>query len=193
MLEEELAAQSYTDDPLAANTLLDIWHTRPLRTSRAFRELDVDGVRSRYTRTMGGGSSKRSRDRFECADSNTPRTLKDRGAATVIQYRNANPNPSANDIWPEFRSASKLPAHYSLLNKDNPPPESSRTKRRVPNIGMKRVNKDKQADVAGRPNWNLPVELVEIIADYLDRDDIKSLRMVSHELNYYVSQVIFQM
>jgi hypothetical protein len=144
------------------------------------------------------GSAKRSRDKFENPDSNTmPRTLVDKGALAVMLYRRTVPDPEANDIWPEFRSTAKLPVRYCLLNKDTPPSPVSRTKRRLPNIGKKRTGKGKQTDndeevPAGRPKWNLPVELVELIAGYLDRDDIKSLRMVSQELNHYVSQVVFQ-
>jgi hypothetical protein len=144
------------------------------------------------------GSSKRSRDKFESTDSNSmSRILSDRGAHAIMLYRSAGPDPEANDIWPKFRSAVKLPVRYCLLNQDSQSFPGSKTKRRLPNIGRKRAGKDKQADIdeespAGRPKWNLPVELVEVIADYLTRDDIKSLRLVSHELNHYISQVIFQ-
>lgn len=198
---DELAAQAHTDDPIAANTLLDPWRsihadsssTPSVSTRRSYSIRDLDTVRSVFNRAMSSGSSKRSRDRFEGTDGTmAPRTLTDRGAVAVMQYRNANPDPDANDIWPEFRSAAKLPAQYSLLDKDRSLPDASRTKRRTPNIGKKRVSKGKQPEAVGRPKWDLPVELVEIIASYLDRDDIKSLRMVSHELNYFVSQVIFQ-
>jgi hypothetical protein len=144
------------------------------------------------------GSSKRSRDKFENADnSSMSRILSDRGALAVMSYRSAVPDAEANDIWPNFRSAAKLPVRYCLLNKDSQSSPVSRTKRRLPNVGKKRAGKDRQVDIdeetpAGRPKWNLPVELVEVIADYLTRDDIKSLRMVSQELNHYISQVIFQ-
>ncbi|KAH3994698.1 hypothetical protein HBI38_026710 [Parastagonospora nodorum] len=198
---DELVAQARAEDAIAANTLLDPWRSMHAENSsspsastrRSYSIRELDTVRSVLNRAVSSGSSKRSRDRFEGTDGNmAPRTLTDRGAVAIMQYRNAKPDPDANDIWPEFRSAAKLPAQYSLLDKDKSLPEASRTKRRSPNIGKKRVSKDKQPDILGRPKWDLPVELVEIIASYLDRDDIKSLRMVSRELNYFVSQVIFQ-
>jgi hypothetical protein len=139
------------------------------------------------------GSAKRSRDRFEGTDnsSNTYRSAL-ANAVAILSYRNTDPDPEATDIWPEFCSSAKLPARYALLNKIEPL-VTTRTKRRVPKVAKKRPSKRKteQTD-PGRPQWNLPVELVALIAGYLDRDDIKSLRMVSHELNHYVSQVIFQ-
>jgi hypothetical protein len=148
------------------------------------------------------GSAKRSRDRFETVESkDTARALSDRGAIAAVLYRNATPDPQANDIWPEHRSTAKLPLRYSLLNLDIPPPALNRIKRRLPAAAQNKASKGKRAGegdkndpdgFTGRPKWNLPVELVEQIASYLNRDDIKSLRMVSHELNHYVSQVIFQ-
>ncbi|XPS75547.1 hypothetical protein M3J09_007623 [Ascochyta lentis] len=44
----------------------------------------------------------------------------------------------------------------------------------------------------GRPLWQLPVELVEQIIEHLNRDDVKSLRLVSRELNDYTSQAAFK-
>lgn len=200
-MEDQLASV-YADNPHEGDGLLDVWRpprvdgasTRQPRIPRDWfsNDMSLSSPRTKYNRIMGSANSKRSRERFEGTDSsNTPRTLSDRGAVAVIQYRNATPDPEANDIWPEFRSASKLPAQYSLIDHGFMA-DVSRSKRRVPNIGEKRIGKDKPADVVGRPKWNLPVELVEIIAAYLDRDDIKALRMVSHELNHYISQVIFQ-
>ncbi|KAF2827780.1 hypothetical protein CC86DRAFT_320134 [Ophiobolus disseminans] len=147
------------------------------------------------------GSTKRSRDRFEASDSNVQRTLNNRGAVAVVLYRNATPDAQANDIWPAFRSAAKLPARYYLLDKDSQSLSASRSRQRPLKIVRRSVDKGKGAAPSGeelrdaptgRPKWDLPVELVELIAGYLNRDDIKSLRMVSHELNYYVSQVIFK-
>ncbi|KAJ4346172.1 hypothetical protein N0V95_005636 [Ascochyta clinopodiicola] len=43
----------------------------------------------------------------------------------------------------------------------------------------------------GRPFWQLPVELVEHIMEHLNRDDIKSLRLVSRELNDFTSEAAF--
>jgi hypothetical protein len=172
----------------------------PNMQQQRYLEETVEHIRLRDPRMAG--SAKRSRDRFEYVESkDTARALSDRGAVAAVLYRNATPDPGANDIWPEHRSTAKLPIRYSLLNLDIPPPALNRTKRRLPSAAQKKAPKGKRADEVhnrmpdgpvGRPRWNLPVELVELIADYLNRDDIKSLRMVSHELNYYVSQVIFQ-
>lgn len=137
-------------------------------------------------------SAKRSRDNFEGLEAGSiPRMLVDRGAVAVMQYRNVLPKADANDIWPNFRNPAKMLAQYSLLNREIPQPVANKTKRRVPATVKKPVSMSKQESI-GRPEWKLPVELVELIAQYLNRDDIKSLRMVSQELNYYVSQVIFQ-
>ncbi|KAH7406928.1 hypothetical protein DE146DRAFT_607115 [Phaeosphaeria sp. MPI-PUGE-AT-0046c] len=137
-------------------------------------------------------SAKRSREHFEGLEANSiPRILVDRGAVIVMMYRNVLPTSDANDIWPNFRSPAKMLAQYSLMNREIPQPVANKTKRRVPVAADKQVDKSKQENF-GRPEWKLPVELVELIAQYLNRDDIKSLRLVSKELNYYVSQVIFQ-
>lgn len=137
-------------------------------------------------------ASKRSRESFEGSEANSiPRILIDRGAVAVMMYRNMLPNADANDIWPNFRSHSKMLAQYSLMNREIPQPVANKTKRRVPVATEKLASISKQ-ESTGRPEWKLPVELVELIARYLNRDDIKSLRMVSKELNYYISQVIFQ-
>jgi hypothetical protein len=191
--------------PIASDFFGQDWE-EPRRSAPLKQNLTADDTALGTSRTainrMLPGPMKRSRDKFEGADNNnTSRTLSDKGAVAVMLYRNAVPDPEANDIWPEFRSTAKLPVRYCLINKDSQLPPISRTKRRQSNGAQKRASDDKQVDdeddklvyiPAGRPKWDLPVELVELIAEYLDRDDIKSLRMVSHELNHYISQVIFQ-
>jgi hypothetical protein len=143
------------------------------------------------------GNPKRPLDRFDAADGkDIGRTLSNRGAVAIVLYRNAAPNPDANDIWPECRSSAKVPARYFLLDRDRIPSADYNSRR-----GPTRPNRTRQMDGVeealpnapiGRPKWDLPVELVEYIAGYLNRDDIKSLRMVSRELNQYISQVIFK-
>lgn len=44
----------------------------------------------------------------------------------------------------------------------------------------------------GRPVWGIPVEVMELIAHHLDRDDVESLRLVNRELNHTVSSVLFK-
>lgn len=168
----------------------------------SLNDLTLDPSTGRTFHRMLGGSTKRPRDWFENADGNSiQRTLNNQGAVAAMLYRYATPDPDANDVWPEFRSTAKLPARYYLLDTDTSPRPNSKSKRRPPKTAKKKPEQDKQMDgqdeelpdvPIGRPKWDLPVELVELIATYLSRDDIKSLRMVSQELNYYVSQVIFK-
>lgn len=152
-------------------------------------------------RTMTG-PAKRSRDKFEGADSkDIPKTLSSRGAVAAMIYHSTTPCPGANDIWPNFRSSTKLPAQYFLLDKSYQTSTEFTSKRGPSAYLRQKSHVSKQSDgtdqdlpdaYPGRPKWGLPVELVELIADYLNRDDIKSLRLVSHELNRYISRVIFQ-
>jgi hypothetical protein len=113
-------------------------------------------------------------------------------AVAVIAYDRKGSNSRANDIWPNFRSSNKQPARYRVLDRVSDPPE-------VPLVAPKGYLSEKlSADAAssdtqaGRPIWKLPVELVEHIAGYLNRDDVKSLRLVSRELDHLASQVIFK-
>ncbi|KAL1801005.1 hypothetical protein ACET3X_001347 [Alternaria dauci] len=163
------------------------------------------------TRLPEPTARKRSLTRYEGADDmDLTRSLQHKGAAAIMLYNSIGPNPHANDIWPECRSAAKLPAKYSVLDQNKPPasdvkpkPRSSKKKGKKAAKAAKTA-KDAKAEPdtksldslpdapTYRREWKLPVELVELIADHLDRDDIKALRLVSRELNQYVSQVIFQ-
>jgi hypothetical protein len=140
---------------------------------------------------------KRSRDNYEGTDErDITRSLQYKGATAAMLYNSVSPNPQANDIWPECRSSAKLPAKYFLLDEGKQPAPDPDLKQRPSKKNGKKAAKAKQ-DVlphipVGRPEWKLPVELVELIADHLNRDDIKALRLVSRELNQHVSQVIFQ-
>jgi hypothetical protein len=148
------------------------------------------------------GAMKRSRDKYESADDkDITRTLHNKGAVAVVLYNSISPNPAANDIWPECRSSAKLPARYFVLDKSKQATPVKTEKRRPSKKHGKTSGKGKlpretseplQAASTGRPEWKLPVELLELIAEHLNRDDIKALRLVSRELNNYISQVIFQ-
>jgi hypothetical protein len=115
-------------------------------------------------------------------------------------YNSIRPDPGANDIWPECRSSAKLPARYFLLDQSKQPSSDLDPKYRPYKKNGKKAatttqneeSQDLPDATAGRPEWRLPVELVELIANHLNRDDIKALRLVSRELNHNVSQVIFQ-
>lgn len=146
-------------------------------------------------------AQKRSRDGLENADNQCAKALANKGAVAVMSYNSIAPDPYANDIWPECRSAAKLPARYSMLKRDDPPSFHSNSKRHssgapreseAANSPVPTLNCGVRADSAGRPLWKLPVELVAMIADYLKRDDIQALRLVSKELNKSISQVIFK-
>ncbi|KAI8932652.1 hypothetical protein NX059_010148 [Plenodomus lindquistii] len=144
--------------------------------------------------------SKRIRDKADKTEEHLTRTLASKGAVAVLSYNSIAPDPNANDIWPECRSAAKLPAQYSMLQRDDASPSQRGPQRQASDalgadgtaaLSPHNNNRD-PSDIAGRPMWKLPVELVEIIADHLNRDDIQALRLVSRELNYFVSQVIFK-
>ncbi|CAO2652542.1 Nn.00g008250.m01.CDS01 [Neocucurbitaria sp. VM-36] len=151
---------------------------------------------------MMTGATKRPRDKYEHVDGkDITRTLDMKGAVAVVLYNSTIPDPGANDIWPECRSTTKFPSRYFLLDRSKQAPSESYSKRR-PSKQLRtepemQPNPDGTSEhlpvtPAGRPEWKLPVELVELIASFLNRDDIKSLRLVSRELSYYVSQVIFK-
>ncbi|KAH8728064.1 hypothetical protein GQ44DRAFT_647419 [Phaeosphaeriaceae sp. PMI808] len=146
---------------------------------------------------------KRSRDNPEGIDySNNPkRILEDQDATAVMLYRHPKPDPKANDIWPAYRNAVRLPAHYVRLDKNAQPLSNSNLKSQIFTSLQVAAGLDRQVDTTnselisthpGRPKWNLPVELIDLIAQYLNRDDIKSLRMVSRELDFFVSGIIFK-
>lgn len=156
----------------------------------------LDSIRIR------SGALKRSRDKFENMDGkDVTRTLNSKGAVVVMLYRSGAPDPQANDVWPNFRNSAKLPARYCLLDKNCPQATRESRRRRSAKIIKMKADAPVPQPVAGdelpdapvyRPEWKLPVELLELIASHLNRDDIKSMRLVSRELNHYVSQVIFK-
>ncbi|RMZ73065.1 f-box domain-containing [Pyrenophora seminiperda CCB06] len=175
-------------------------HRNNTRTSRAQFDHLATTRSFHVSRRSLNAAPKRSYDRSESTDEqDIGQALHDDGAVAVMLYDSATPNPDANDIWPECRSATKLPARYYLIDEPKPPPSvTSRwrpnKKNRKKKVAAKKVDEPRQLlqDTSGRPVWNLPVELIELIAQHLNRDDIKALRLVSRELNHNVSQVIFQ-
>ncbi|KAI4930384.1 hypothetical protein J4E85_005011 [Alternaria conjuncta] len=148
------------------------------------------------------GPSKRSRDSYEGPEGKAiAHVLNFRGAISAMLYNSISPNPQANDIWPECRSSTKLPAKYYLLDKSKllasdqdpkHPPSKKSGKKAVKTARNEASHDTLPSPSVGRPKWKLPVELVEMIAEHLNRDDIKSLRLVSREMNKSVSQVIFR-
>jgi hypothetical protein len=155
--------------------------------------------------------SKRAKARFcqsrEEGEKDLLAALQTHGAQTAMLYHTVEPNPEANDIWPNFRSKAKLPARYIILDlsQDESTSEVSgdssqktsqtryrlRSQNDMPDAQTSAVQST-AAPATGRPKWQLPVELVEQIIQHLNRDDIKSLRLVSRELNDFTSQAAFK-
>ncbi|KAJ4376704.1 hypothetical protein N0V86_006821 [Didymella sp. IMI 355093] len=164
-----------------------------------------------------GGSSKRGREKTRDKDGKDSKdllnSLERHGAITAMIYHTTEPDPEANDIWPNFRNKAKLPVRYALLDVRR---EKGASKGINPLTGRLQVAtqdrynlrgqdgalnasapeamspRSRSSTSKGRPLWKLPVELVQQIIWHLNRDDVKSLRLVSHELNDYTSQAAFK-
>lgn len=149
-----------------------------IRSYRAYR---------RFLRKLYADSKKRVHEEEEPLD-DARKVLKARRATAVALFSSSAPNANANDIWPEYRNAAKLPVRYALIDSTTMEPSPSK----LDNPFTPGGDSAKPERVECRPTWNLPVELVEMIAAYLIRDDIKALRLVSRELNLLISQVIFR-
>lgn len=161
-----------------------------------------------------GDSSKRGREITRGGDGkDLLNTLQRHGAVVAMLYRTTEPDHEANDIWPNFRNKTKLPHRYALLNVNR-----AKAGKKINNTltgGSQAAGQDRDnlrgqhggsnasapdttslqspgSTSKGRPLWQLPVELVEQIIEYLNRDDVKSLRLVSRELNDSTSQAAFK-
>jgi len=116
-------------------------------------------------------------------------------AVAMMVYRHRDADPGANDIWPSIRKPDKIPASYYLLGK------TPKVQPDIANRPAKALKKSKPSNVTtvpvssknvGRPTWGLPTELVALIASYLNRDDIKAMRLVSKEIEHHVSPSLFE-
>jgi hypothetical protein len=152
-----------------------------------------------FHRVIAGASKCPRQTIKEADDKDMTSVLHDHGAVAVMLYHSEGPDPRANDIWPQCRSSAKAPTKYYLLdqNRQNAPDLKRRPLKNSEDKGLVSNRKQEVGALSAeapvtRPKWKLPVELVELIATYLNRDDIKALRLVSRELNHNVSQVIFQ-
>ncbi|OAL56262.1 hypothetical protein IQ07DRAFT_496691 [Pyrenochaeta sp. DS3sAY3a] len=132
-------------------------------------------------------SNKRVREEDESWD-DARKALKARHATAVALISSFSPNANANDIWPEYRNVAKLPVHYALIDPTMMEPPPSKLDPLTPSWKAARSDRTKKI----RLGWGLPVELVEMIASHVVRDDVKALRLVCRELNQLVSQVIFK-
>ncbi|KAJ4288402.1 hypothetical protein N0V90_011637 [Kalmusia sp. IMI 367209] len=165
------------------------WARNGLR--RASSQSSMDDLR--VNSTSEAGTLIRSKERFLSIDSkDVAYVLKTREAVAVMMYYNSTADPHANDIWPTLRNSGKLPARYYRLDRNLRRQRHRKSRRRPTKVLKIEESSDVTKSSPSRPVWNLPVELIEIIASYLNRDDIKSMRLVSRELNQNVSQVLFQ-
>ncbi|KAF3039410.1 hypothetical protein E8E12_008841 [Didymella heteroderae] len=161
-----------------------------------------------------GSSSKRGGEKTRDKDSkDLLNTLERHGAITAMVYHATELDAEATDIWPAFRNKAKLPVRYALLDvsRENRTNKELSTFSGRPQVATQdRYNLRGQSGAPtaftpqamtprctasgskGRPLWQLPVELVEQIIKHLNRDDVKSLRLVSRELNNYTSQAAFK-
>ena len=153
------------------------------------------------------GASKRTKDNFETSDGRVVvNTLSSSGSAIALMlYRSEPPDLGANDVWPNFRNAAKQPIRYYTLRKDVKAPlltkimkptssqESTRSARMLEQEESSDVEMadENHVPAPGWPPGQLPTELFEEVASYLNRDDIKSMRLVCSEFDRHVSQVLF--
>ncbi|KAL1592390.1 hypothetical protein SLS60_011469 [Paraconiothyrium brasiliense] len=173
----------------------NIWRSTDLHRALSHSSVDDAMRKGRFEETK----QKHPKERFESLESkDVAATLSSQEAVAVMMYHTpTSADPLANDVWPAMRSLTKLPAKYHHVDKALKRQPGPKTRQR----STKLMKTHQSADVttkqprhpsAGRPRWMLPVELVEMIASYLNRDDIKSLRLVSRELNQNVSQTLFK-
>ncbi|KAF2797140.1 hypothetical protein K505DRAFT_358652 [Melanomma pulvis-pyrius CBS 109.77] len=150
---------------------------------------------------------QRSGDNFENTDGRVVvSTLSTSGSAIALMlYRSEHPDPRANDVWPNFRNAAKQPIRYYTLKKDMKVPLAARKSKSTSLIESARPTKmlkrqepddsellsDHHPAPPGWPPGQLPTELFEEIANHLNRDDIKSMRLVCREFDRHLSQVLF--
>jgi hypothetical protein len=163
----------------------------------SFAESTPDTFKSTASQNL-----KRPRENLENLDGNNLHDmLNNRGAVAALMYHSRMADSGANDVWPDFRDSAKVPVQYLMLHKQSQTSPGPRPLPRPAKVAKTNPEKDMCTQVsdeapssafAGRPEWKLPVELVELIASHLNRDDIKSMRLVNRELNHHVSQVIFK-
>jgi hypothetical protein len=198
------------DSQFGAPPRLSLGFTGPSRHSNedvlavlAAQADDFDDDLAYYDKEQHSAKTlKRQRETSEGAHGMDIRDLlSSKGAVASVMYRCRVADPQANDVWPNFRNSAKLPARYYLFGKHTQ--TSGATKNRLRPVKIPKTDAEAvkliqgssdelSCDHIGRPEWRLPVELIEVIASHLNRDDLKSMRLVSQELNHYVSQAMFK-
>jgi hypothetical protein len=156
------------------------------------------------SRSNRPGAIKRSRPTWGVGKGmNMREILQNQGASAAVLFTPTASDPGANDIWPEIRNPTKSPARYYVLGRDTDTSMDSVSSHPVllepldrprPTKLLKRMARCGIAPLAspGWPPGRLPTELYETITEYLNRDDIKSMRLVCREFDRHVSQVLFK-
>jgi hypothetical protein len=110
-----------------------------------------------------------------------------------------NPPPDKEDKTPRDRLKflSNLIRPPRFASPAQRPPNATPNHPMMLRKGRSNANEDSDPDLpqASCPTWpegRVPTELFEEIADYLNRDDIKSMRLVCREFDRHISQVIFK-
>ncbi|KAF2120144.1 hypothetical protein BDV96DRAFT_641995 [Lophiotrema nucula] len=200
---------SFADDDDHSDDDMDCSDSpQPLAGSSSHMSLDDLSLRAHISdfKKFRGESMKRSREKFEALqERDISKTLTARGAVSILLYRGGKLDPLANDVWPNFRSSAKLPARYYRFKKDARYTAGMTLVKGKPATGTrpsKKTKKNAKPDVPVEeapsvlsyiwPANRMPTELYEEISGYLNRDDIKSMRLVCKEFDRHVSQVLFK-
>jgi hypothetical protein len=184
------------------------YNEEPTVRQRLLFRPDIESMEdAAHSIRIRAGTSKRTRDNFESSDGRlVVNVLSSSGSAIALMlYQSEPPDPGANDVWPRFRNVAKQPIRYYTLKRNVMAPLVAKKSR--PTSSQESIRPDKipkhnelgDAEMADEddipaPGWppsQLPTELFEEIASYLNRDDIKSMRLVCREFDRHVSQVLF--
>lgn len=212
--DEGLPSFAGTDDDSGEDDMEYSDSPLPYPTTSSHMSLDDLSLRASISefKKFRGESMKRSREKFEALqEKDISRTLTARGAVSILLYHSGGLDPLANDIWPNFRNVAKLPVRYYRFKKDAryiagmsfvkgkaaiATRASKRTKKSAKPVDpADPVSQVKNAAPALSYSWpanRVPTELYEEISSYLNRDDIKSMRLVCKEFDRHVSQVLFK-
>ncbi|KAF2277226.1 uncharacterized protein EI97DRAFT_432825 [Westerdykella ornata] len=132
--------------------------------------------------------------------------LRNLSATAILLYHVGGANHEANDIWPNLRNPIRCPVQYRPIDISQlrPAVRGERIEVIWPPLSETQNNSSTTAPTPGVqsgkapnncPGWppgRMPTELYELVASYLNRDDIKSMRLVCREFDRHVSQVLFK-
>ncbi|KAH7128442.1 hypothetical protein B0J11DRAFT_567056 [Dendryphion nanum] len=213
IIEEAVSISPVINDPVPIAPSI----SSRLRTFRAQQIANIGSLAGQDQTT----AMKRSRWDFESSGENDIKTLLGiGGAVALIAFRSEAADPNADDVWPNYRSATQLPARYFLLRKDDLETDTDNCQYldirdlqgsllQGSSIPLKRryqlrdesqeaeplpvdpSRMDPPPTTSGWPAGRLPTELFEEISSYLSRDEVKSMRLVCREFDRHISQVLF--